>query len=316
MYNSSSICALELYKYIWMSYVGIAVNCCALCFSALTIFTIWKTPSLHNNANIYIASMAVCNFLEVTVFIIHCSFNLSQFSQYVLFAKEIDTVIMGTAYSVSLSTALHMAVIAIDRYIYILKPLYYIRLGTKFNVHNSVLFAWAVPLIHAVIPPFVYGEEKFHTRCILLHPPVVYFVLTFTYFVVIAVIVCVCYFRIAYVAFERNKALNAQRLPNSALTCMFVSTAKGRAFMRSLMFVIASFGSVLLCYTPTGIVTLLSVMSCTVPAYLTFPLMYFFTFHGIFQFLIYLQMNNSFRCSVKRQLSVCPQICCRERTHF
>lgn len=235
MDNTSCTCSQELYCNTWIAYIGISVNCCALGFSVLTFFAMLGDAKQRKP---YWRFLDLMWLLEAAIFLIHCSFNLSRFGQYAPITKDIDTAVLGIAYSVSLSSTIHMTAIAIDHYIYTLKPLYYISHMTRCYVPRSLLIAWAAALVHAVIPATVYRKDKFHTSCILINPPVVILVLTVIYFVVFAAIICICNFIISGVAFERNKALNTRRLQQSSSNDICLSKANIKSLKKGIHFLL------------------------------------------------------------------------------
>lgn len=216
-----------------------------------------------------------------------------------------DAVILGTLSSSQVLTYLHLTIVAIDRYIYISKPFYYITNTTQTPTFRLVLSVWSFSLLCFAVPIIFYGGSNYHKQCILLHPPVEYFSSLTLLGIICYVIVCVCYIRIALLAFERKQAKISRRQPNDSLNASAFVTSTGKAAIRSIQFCVAMFGITAACYIPLGVVITLSRLSNKNSMEAFIPSLYMIHIHSLANFVTHLDMNKDFCVGVQKQFPQC-----------
>lgn len=178
----------------------------------LTIITISRTKTLHMNANMFIVSTALIYEFMALAWTSHACL---QFSWLPVYHRRIpDTILFAVSYATVLVSCIHMAIIATDCYIHIVHPFYSIKNMTKGCIRKLLLCAWILWLIYLLIPPTVYIHEKYHQKCIILQPPLEYFLCAATMILLCYIMVFVCYFKIVKVAFIHKTVRNARRLCN------------------------------------------------------------------------------------------------------
>lgn len=260
MDNTTSSCAAALFTDYVLVYIGRFFSSLVMCISLLAMVVIRRTPALQNISHIYIFSNAACNIILSVIFTIISCMHVSKVIHDVNMAISLDSVLFGVSYAFSFSACLHVTLIAIDRYIYILKPFFYRKHVTSNRVFYLLLCVWTVTLIYINIPIIFYRSEIFHRQCIFMHPPIVYGAFSVCSTVVFYSLICGCYFRIARVAFTRKKTKDSIRqseAPNIAIT-------NGKAALKSITFFLSLFGTYFLCYTPLVIISVLAMLSLSI----------------------------------------------------
>lgn len=299
MENGTSKCFSLLYSGVPLFVVGIAISVSVICVSLLIIVTIWKTPALHSNTNFFIASVAVSAMLLAVTFVVcaftyYCGLGL-HVRQWELF----ETFILGTIYSMNTSTALHLTIMAIDRYMCIFNPFYYIKHMTRKRTFTLILFTWSISLLNFTIALIFYRGKHFHTQCVFLHPPVEYFSILTTLGLISFGVASACYIRIARLAFERKRAMNSRRAQNYSSNNII--EANGKAAVKSIQFCVAMFGTIGVCYFPYLVIITMSLLSYNVSNYVFIPSLYLMHIHSLVEFAIYLKQNKDFCVGVQKR---------------
>ncbi|GFN93692.1 octopamine receptor beta-3r [Plakobranchus ocellatus] len=167
---------------------GMLLSACAISVNIITILTLCRTPSLRTMSNLYMASLAVSDFLVGLTLIPFTVFQLPSFRATTLDPSTfLCHLLFGACLGLELISTLHITLIAIDRYIYIVRPYVYPRLVVKKSVSLTIGVVWMIGLVFSIIPHLV-GERK-AAKCIvhMVFPKayglyslfLVYFVLTF-----------------------------------------------------------------------------------------------------------------------------------------
>ncbi|CAG5134635.1 unnamed protein product [Candidula unifasciata] len=214
-------CYVKLWGDFHMFVIGICLGFVVFNLNLLIIVTILRTKALHTNTNIFMVSVALLD----------CLMAMSDFTQGLVYSTEvrfntnvihfIDTVLFAIGYSATTLSCTYMAFIAIDRYINIAHPFYYILNITKRRLIVVQLIAWLFGLVYCSVPIILYRDDKYHRYCIASHPPLEYFIIDASLNLIDYVLICICYFRISYLAFRHKKAANARRQQSENLENVF-----------------------------------------------------------------------------------------------
>lgn len=306
MSSNTTECDLTLARGIAKMCVGITCGCCVLCVSVVTIVTIWRTPTLHNNSNYFLASAAVCDILAAATCISLSLFYMTRFHEYFKHIYVVNTFILGVSYTSMFSSVLHLTVSAIDRYIYILHPFCYIKYITRNYTIKLLCFIWVSTLMYIIIPVVTFRYNRYQTA---LRPQREFFIVSLAIDATLCVVMCVCYFRIAYVAFERKRARRAQLQRRSSSYDNNLVTTNWRAAVKSTKFFVVMFGAIFICFSPFIICIQLISLGYTIPRYLAFTSLYVFHIQPVLNFLVNFKMNVHFRSGINKLVLSSLPIC-------
>ena len=129
--------------------------------NATTILTIWRTPALRTLANTYVCSLACADMVVGMICILMALFMLPPV-RLELFFKHLGVCLLfqGTIIGMSIVSAIHMTLIAIDRsdsiVIFIIFNLS--RQHSINDLHSSALTHFII--CDKVVPPDVYNEAE------------------------------------------------------------------------------------------------------------------------------------------------------------
>ncbi|CAG5136208.1 unnamed protein product, partial [Candidula unifasciata] len=176
----------------------------------IIVFTT-RTEERQKNTNIVFASIAINDLVKGVVLLYYQVATIPFYKPNALWNNTSDSFLFGACYGNVILSFLHLAVLTLDRYVYILHQFFYMKHVTKRRIYLVLLCIWIIGLIYIVIPIFVYADEKYHERCMILHPPVEYFCLSSCVYVFMLIVVFICCLNIACLAFKRRKAANNRR---------------------------------------------------------------------------------------------------------
>lgn len=310
MDNATSTCVLALPTLLAATYISSVFSCCVMFVCLLTIATIWRTVELHNNINYFIVSFAVCSMLLSLISTAVPAFYALNFGGYTDGENILETVILGVSYSPIFSSVLHLTAMAIDRFVYVLKPLYYITNMTRKYMTVILLIIWVSTIIYSITPITVYRNRSINTKCIFVMP-LEFYVVCLVMDVICYITIFGCYFRIAYVAFQREKARTARKQQSNVPHQVNIVATNWKAAVKSIKFFAAMFGIFCVCYTPLVITTLMTHLFLNVPIYIVIPSHYIFQIHPALNCILNYNMNSHFRFGVKKLCTKSLMICCK-----
>ncbi|CAG5135771.1 unnamed protein product [Candidula unifasciata] len=265
--------------------------------------TIFRTKRLHTNTNIFILSvalldcfMAVSDFVQGIIYSTSVKFNIHN-------SNVMDAILFGTAYSAITLSCTHMAIIAVDRYVNITHPFYYILNITKRRVIVLLLTAWMFGLAYCSVSIILYRDGKYHTKCISVHPPFEYFIINALLNLIDYVIICICYFKISCLAFQHKKAANARRLQTENPKNVFKLRNNRAAAMKSVKFFVLLFGTFFVFTFPQILTQGMVFLSCRIPENVVFFMGNLYDVHSAMNRVIYFHFNKDFSDGFKKLLS-------------
>ncbi|GFO20857.1 beta-1 adrenergic receptor [Plakobranchus ocellatus] len=184
----------------------------AIMFENLTlIIVICRTRSLYSITNILVASMAITDFAVgcqcVQLGLLAQAGGMRSWlglrgEKMHLFLSV--TVSMNT--SLALVSLLHMCLLALDRYLYVLIPFRYERLVTRRRVLATAFAVWTLGLVFVAVVVSKLQEDEYRKICVLSQTPLI-----FTYWPLIAVyilclvVVLTCTLGIAKLALKQSR---------------------------------------------------------------------------------------------------------------
>lgn len=274
-----------------------------LCFvimfeSLLVIATIWRTIHLHKNTDIIVASLSATDIFLCIAYV--SQWGMLFFSERISQSQQrfLHCFIIGDSYSSVWIGISHLGFLAIDRYIYIGHPFYYIKNMTTGRVFKVLLAIWATGLVVAIIPLLVYTREKYNHICMLFNPPLEYLCVLFVGYIMNVIIVFTSYMKIACLAFKRQTNLNygVRRHQRELPERVFLRSRN--AAMKSARFFAVMFG-VFLPLTLTSLLIPVIDVFYNIPAYLYAACPLCFLLNSFTNCLIYAFMRKEFAPAVK-----------------
>lgn len=236
-------CSFEniLNSKIW--YLTIPITAVTVCQSALVIFLIWKTTVLHTNVNILVASSTVNGIIISMVYDV----------ALILYSYA-NSTLRGMMFCIAIGTILisvtHFGIIAIDRYIYIAHPFYYMKHMTRKLIFKIHLAVWIIGLLYMAFPMLAYKDDKYFNNCFTLK--LKYYCAGSAGYLANIIIVFFCYLRIAFLAFQHKLAANARRQQFDDHENVLVIKNTCKAAFRSVKFFVIMFGIFCSLHTSTN----------------------------------------------------------------
>lgn len=231
-------------------YVVLPVCIIIFCESVLVIATILRTTNLHTNTDIIVASLSATDILMCASYIahgVHDSFpSIEKFQ-----SKLLHNFLLDDSFGPILISITHMGFAAIDRYICIAHPFYYMKNMTLWRNFKILLAIWLSGLVYTVIPLLVYVDDKYHKLCILFKTPIEYYCIYLVGYLANIIIVFISYLKISCLALRHKKAAVDRR-------AQFESPARiqdQNVSLRSARFFAVMFGTFMLFTSPITIVS-------------------------------------------------------------
>lgn len=308
--NYTDVCIIHTNFGIYVVVITIIVSFVSICECLAVILVTLSTNNWHVNTNILVASLAVNDLLLAVAFIGNQMLAVPHVVSHSVKSKLLISLIYGTSSGSTNVSVMYMAVIALDRYIQIAYPFYYRKAMSKTRAYLMLLGLWITYLIFFIIPLTVYYDDKYHTRCIILHQPIVYSFAGLAVYAISVIVVFICYFNIAYVAFKRKQSANCRRLPYNVSQAEIELRDNVMAALRSVKFFALMFGIFFICTCPPFVSTVLG-FSYSISENIYVGLFSLVPIHTTINFLIYTYMNKEFYTSLVRKLLALKDHCCK-----
>ncbi|GFO47152.1 5-hydroxytryptamine receptor 1a [Plakobranchus ocellatus] len=194
-----------------LSYFIILVGVTLLCENLLLIYVICRTRSLHSITNILVASMGLT---DVLVGVQCCIGGLVSRPNGLRSWLDLthsdlhtfDSVMISLSIGLVSISILHVTVLAVDRYLYILWPFDYTRRVTRSRVLLTAGGIWMLGLSFVLSLTLQFQKEKYRTICIISQTPVafIYWPFFVIYFLCL-IIVFTCTFGITKIAVDHGR---------------------------------------------------------------------------------------------------------------
>lgn len=154
-----------------LAYISVPIGDFVVTQNVLSIVIIRRSPKLHTNANIVVASIACGDIYLSLVYAVDGILYLPGVVDPLWNHAVLDACICGAGYSSLLLSVSQLGLIAVDRYIHIAHPLYYMAHVTRPRVYATIALFWLVALVYGLIPIFVYRDTSSYTKCLIVSPP-------------------------------------------------------------------------------------------------------------------------------------------------
>ncbi|CAG5134251.1 unnamed protein product [Candidula unifasciata] len=295
--NETDSCVLLSNFGSYIVYISVIISFLTICECLVVISVTCLTKNVHGNTNVYVVSLAVNDLLLAIAFIGNNVFLLPFHLPLFVNSKMLLCLISGLSSGTTNMSVVHLGVIAVDRYIQITYPFYYMKAMTKMRAYLVVLCLWLSCLIFIIIPPIVFYDDKYHRRCILIHQPFAYLIIQISSYFSSITLVFICYLKIAHVAFRHKRSTISRRFNSDVSQTDTSGTENIKAALRSVKFFLLMFGILFICTFPPYVATIFGLTYDISDNFFTG----FFTLvpiHSVINFLIYSYMNKDFSASL------------------
>ncbi|CAL1547237.1 unnamed protein product, partial [Lymnaea stagnalis] len=217
--------------------------------NALAICAIWKTPSLRTLPNMYVASLAFADFVVGLGCVLLALFLLPP-TRVALFFRYINLCVLmqGLNLGMTAVSVCHMALISVDRFLYITRPYLYDRVLKPRRAVVVLAAIWLFGVVYSFLPQFIYkpyGPQPLCDVTLVLPIGYLFYSSSSIYFSLVVVIMAM-YSVILHTAFRQQKAITAITHNIAGINGeLFVRTS-----LRSVKFFIIVFGVFFICLTP------------------------------------------------------------------
>ncbi|CAG5119935.1 unnamed protein product [Candidula unifasciata] len=266
----------------------------------MVIVIICRTKKLHSSTNIFVASLAVNDLIFSGFFIVMWITTTRIRWSSVTLAKLMSTIMYCLCSGTTNQSIMHMAAIAIDRYIHIAHPFYYMKHAAKHRVYIIVTILWIAGIALTTIPPVIF-TPKLECVNLISHQPAAYYFPGASVYVITVPLVCFCYSKIACLAFRHKLAANARRARTDELLTDIQQRNNRQAALRSVQFVALMFGVFTACTLPQFVSTGMSFL-ITIPEKIYLGFFLFAPIHSVINFLIFATMNREFSSALMEAL--------------
>lgn len=303
--NYSFPCAVDMALDFRMIYLTAPFAVVIAGKSALMAFTAHRTNTIGIHTKFLVTSLAVFDLILGITYVSVGELENLVVKLGILHPEYLERFILGAWYTSVVGYLAHLGLIAVESYIRIAHPFFYIRASTHRSACIVVLCLWIFGLCYMFIPLLLY-TKCYHETCILFHPPLEYYCIAAFVVLVSCVAILVANLKIAFLAFRNKKAVIARRLNASKMARRehFLAAA------RSIKFFSVMCGIYMICTCPSAVCVGLNIFY-PVPNFVYLPAIYLVPVNSVFSFLIWFFMNRHFSLAVKRTFSDAKTCCCK-----
>ncbi|XP_059153310.1 beta-1 adrenergic receptor-like [Physella acuta] len=269
--------------------------------NALTIVVIRATPSLRTLTNAYVVSLAAADLI-VGISLTPTGLFFLPPTRYSLFFRFVNLCLLINAINIGMAgtSFVHLAMVSIDRYLYISKPFIYEKYMTVNVALGFIILCWITGAVYVFLPQIFhnpYGAVPVCSPTILFPEWYMFYGAWVAFFLCAAVIFTMCYLIIRTAVKQRN-AIRATDTTGNSNTTVGIS----RSTMKTLKYFFTVFGVFFVCITPT-------VLCMGLDYYIRVPAFVFNAFAMLaltnsgMNFIILTVQNKGFRRSMFKMLS-------------
>ncbi|KAH9523320.1 hypothetical protein Btru_066379 [Bulinus truncatus] len=271
--------------------------------NTLTIIGVCRTPRLRTLANMYVVSLAAVDFL-LGLALVPMSLFMLPSTRVTLYYHYIHLCVFINGFNVGMmgNSLIHMTVISIDRYLYIVKPYFYQRVITVHSVVGLIASSWAMALVISSIPYFVFHSNGTACYCdaTQLLPRWYMFYSTWSLYFPWAFIILVMYLLVVRTAVNQNRRIKAGHMMpvHSNRTREILS----KSSLKSIKFFVTVFGAFFVCVTPIVLCMGIDYID-SVPPWLYRCLIVLALMNSAMNFFILTKQNRQFRSELFKLVS-------------
>ncbi|CAG5136143.1 unnamed protein product [Candidula unifasciata] len=134
--------------------------------NSATILVVRRTRSLHTLSNMYVVSLAATDVVVGVGLIPLSMFYVPSIrNRYYDRNMKLCLLVLGTNLGMAVVSTIHMVFIAIDRYLYIIRPYLYETVVSRKVVYIIIASTWSFGLFYALLPQAIHDQARNTTSC-------------------------------------------------------------------------------------------------------------------------------------------------------
>ncbi|GFR63275.1 alpha-1A adrenergic receptor-like [Elysia marginata] len=150
-----------------------------ICENLLLVCVIGRTRALHTNTNILVASLAFTDIMIGTqCFMMGLTGYVGELKSWLrrrpFQLRIFHSFITSANYSLVIISMTHLAVLSVDRYLFVLWPFRYPFRITERRVFITAVGIWILGLSYMSLKIVVYLNPKYHANCLVVDAPFAY----------------------------------------------------------------------------------------------------------------------------------------------
>lgn len=196
--------------------------------NSITIFLIKTTQCLRTLSNIYVMSLAMTDLvvglglIPLSLFYVP-SIRIQYYDQNI----KLCVLVLGINLGMAVVSTIHMALIATDRYFYIIRPYFYQKVISRKIIYIILSSTWSFGIFFALLPQLIHNEAPKFSRCdITLAMPIEYlFYSTMSLYILCIIVDLTFYSQILYTAYTQRRIIQSTAIVDSCRTSRTTSVA-------------------------------------------------------------------------------------------
>ncbi|RUS83895.1 hypothetical protein EGW08_008376, partial [Elysia chlorotica] len=146
--------------------------------NVLMVCVIFRNRALHTNTNILVASLAFTDVMigiQCLVMGLNARTNLRSWMRHRPTQQRVfHSFIAAANYGLVMISMVHLAVLSVDRYLFVRWPFRYSRRITRRRVLTTAIGIWTIGIIYIIVSVVSYLDPKLHVNCIVVNAPFAY----------------------------------------------------------------------------------------------------------------------------------------------
>lgn len=308
MAENSSLCNTSDDEIVQVTYIGIVLCFIIISESLLTVVTILRSPVLHTNQYIFIVSLSFSDILLAVSSAGVRTFRSSatRWLPPNSFVNMLFFVLNSASVTI---TGLHMGVIAIDRYVRIVHPFYYIQHARAQVICKILACVWLACTIDIIVPLVLYRERP----CSTPQFPLEYCTTNGLVTLANMAVVCICYSKVARIAIKNRNSAAARRLQNDDNNGVIVFRNNNLTVMKSVKYFVTTCGIYIVCTLLPFLINAANLVF-KIPVVINTVTSFSFPIHSVLNLFILCIMYKQFFTALKKILAgVWVGFCCCRR---
>ena len=200
-------------KYLpnWLCYLCFPLDVCIVVENILLVAVIWRgsATTLSSSSYVFLASLAVADGLVGLASLVLSIIYLRAYPEdgNTYSPSDIFSIAVIAAQTLMLISVVHMAVLAVDRYLYILHPFVYIRHVTERVIVTTVAGTWLLGILTMSLPGLYYISHQWTPFCEATNTHHVFTISMGSVYLLAFAITCFAYFKIFQQARKQKRSI-------------------------------------------------------------------------------------------------------------
>ena len=198
-------------------YIVAVVSALVVVENILLIATVWRgsTSSLSASSYVFLASLGAADAL------VGIAGSIMSVTYLKVYPRDDQTypsspffsVVCIVAQTLMLISVIHMAVLALDRYFYILRPFVYMRHVTRRVIMAVVAGCWLLGILTMALPSLYYIYHSWEPFCEAIDTNSVFTLSICSAYLIVFMLTCFAYVKIFQVVRRQNRSIAVLQIP-------------------------------------------------------------------------------------------------------